>query len=107
MTVKELMDASVVAIGSPTMNNGMFFTVSGFLTYIKGLRPKNKKFFLFGSYGWGGGAVKAMEKEMEAARFTIAEESFQVKFKPYEDDLEKCRDIGYRLAELANGNANA
>jgi anaerobic nitric oxide reductase flavorubredoxin len=105
MTVKEMMDASVVAIGSPTMNNGMFYTVSGFLTYIKGLRPKNKKFFLFGSYGWGGGAVKAMEKEMEAARFTIVEESLQVKFKPYEDDLEKCRDIGYKLAELANGNA--
>ena len=107
MTVRELMDASVVAIGSPTMNNDMFFTVSGFLTYIKGLRPKNKEYFLFGSYGWGGGAVKAMEKEMEAARFKIAEESLQVKFKPYKDDLEKCREIGYRLAELAKKNANA
>ncbi|WP_406660090.1 FprA family A-type flavoprotein [Methanolobus sp. ZRKC3] len=107
MTVKELMEASVVAIGSPTMNNGMFFTVSGFLTYIKGLHPKNKKYFLFGSYGWGGGAVKAMEKEIETAKFTIAEESLQVKFKPYEDDLEKCRAAGYRLAELAKENANA
>ncbi len=107
MTIKELMDASVVAIGSPTMNNGMFFTVSGFLTYIKGLRPKNKEYFLFGSYGWGGGAVKAMEKEIEAARFKLAEESLQVKFRPYEDDLVKCREIGYKLAKLAKENANA
>ncbi|MDG6243018.1 MAG: FprA family A-type flavoprotein [Methanolobus sp.] len=107
MTMKELMDASVVAIGSPTMNNGMFFTIAGFLNYMKGLRPKDKKYFLFGSYGWGGGAIKAMEKEMEDARFELVMESMQVKFRPYEEDKEACRNIGYKLGEIAKENAKS
>ncbi|WP_407354932.1 FprA family A-type flavoprotein [Methanolobus sp. WCC5] len=107
MTMKELMDASVVAIGSPTMNNDMFFTISGFLTYMKGLRPKGKKYFLFGSYGWGGGAVRAMEKEMESGKFELAMESMQVKFRPYEEDKKACRNIGYKLGEIAKGNAKS
>lgn len=107
LTMKEVMDASVVAIGSPTMNNNMFFTISGFLTYMKGLRPKDKKYFLFGSYGWGGGAVKGMEKELESAKFELAMESMQIKFRPYEEDKRTCREIGYKLGEIAKENANS
>lgn len=107
LTMKELMDSSVIAIGSPTMNNNMFFTTAGFLTYMKGLRPKGKKYFLFGSYGWGGGAVKGMEKEIEGAKFELAMESMQVKFRPYEEDKKACRDIGYKLGEMAKENANS
>lgn len=107
LTMKELMDSSVIAIGSPTMNNGMFFTTAGFLSYMKGLRPKGKKYFLFGSYGWGGGAVKGMEKEIENAKFELAMESMQVKFRPYEDDKKACRDIGYKLGEMAKENARS
>jgi len=99
--IKELMDASVVAIGSPTLNNGMFFTVAGFLSYMKGLRPKGKKFFVFGSYGWGGGAVKGVEKELTESGFKISEPGFQVNFRPFEEDRAKCREIGSRLASLA------
>ncbi|TGC11053.1 FprA family A-type flavoprotein [Methanolobus halotolerans] len=106
MTMKEIMESSVIAIGSPTMNNKMFYTVSGFLTYITGLRPKGKKFFLFGSYGWGGGAVKGMEKELGSARFDMPEESLQVKFRPFEEDLEQCKTVGIKLAELAKQEAN-
>ncbi|WP_340819523.1 FprA family A-type flavoprotein [Methanolobus sp. WCC4] len=106
LTMKELMDASIVAIGAPTMNNDMFYTLSGFITYMKGLRPKGKKFFLFGSYGWGGGAVKGMEKMLESGRFELAMESMQVKFRPYEEDKKACREIGYKLGEMAKENAN-
>ncbi len=107
MTMKELMDSSVVAIGSPTMNNGMFFTISGFITYLKGLHPKGKKYFLFGSYGWGGGAVKGMEKAMLDSKFELAAQSMQIKFRPYEEDKRACREIGYKLAEMAKENANS
>ncbi|MDK2911116.1 MAG: hypothetical protein PWR29_73 [Methanolobus sp.] len=107
MTMKEVMDSPVIAIGSPTMNNKMFYTVAGFLTYMTGLHPKNKKYFLFGSYGWGGGAIKGMEKEMEAARYELAMESLQVKFRPFKEDLKVCRDIGHRLAEIAKDMARS
>jgi flavorubredoxin len=105
MTMKEVMESPVIAIGSPTMNNKMFYTISGFLTYMTGLRPKGKKFFLFGSYGWGGGAVKGMEKELESARFEMPVESLQVKFRPFEEDLGNCKAVGQKLAELAKEEA--
>ncbi|MBN2109479.1 MAG: FprA family A-type flavoprotein [Methanosarcinaceae archaeon] len=105
MTLKEVMEAPVIAIGSPTMNNKMFYTVSGFLNYMTGLRPRGKKYFLFGSYGWGGGAVKGMEKEIASAKFELAGESLQVKFRPFEDDLDRCRAIGQKLAGMAKDMA--
>jgi flavorubredoxin len=79
----------------------MFFPVGGFLTYLKGLRPKGKKAVAFGSFGWGGGAVKAVEKEMGSAGFEIIEPGLQVKFRPDEDELESCRKLGIRIAGAA------
>ena len=58
--VTEILDAKAVLVGSPTLNNGMFPTMGSFLTYIGGLKPKGKIWCFFGSYGWGGGAVKSM-----------------------------------------------
>jgi len=40
--ITEILDARAVIIGSPTLNNQMFPTVADVLTYIKGLKPKNK-----------------------------------------------------------------
>lgn len=99
--IKEILEASMIAVGSPTVNNGMFYPVGGFLTYLKGLRPKGKKAVAFGSFGWGGGAVKAVEKEMESAGFEIIEPGLQIKFRPDEDGLKSCRELGMRIAAAA------
>ncbi len=100
MLIKELMESPVIALGSPTMLNDMFFTVAGFLTYVKGLRPRGKKAVAFGSFGWGGGAVKHMEQALESAGFEIIEPGLQVKYKPYEKDLNECKQLGFRLADI-------
>ena len=64
--IVELMEASYVAIGSPTLNNGMMPTVAAFLYYIKGLRPMNLNYIAFGSYGWGGQSPNLIDQELEA-----------------------------------------
>jgi flavorubredoxin len=69
----EVLDAKAVVVGSPTLNNGLFPTVSDFLTYMKGLKPLNKIGAAFGSYGWSGEAVKQISTEMEAMKFEIIE----------------------------------
>lgn len=101
MMLKELMFSPVIAIGSPTMHGTMFFSIAGFLTYLKGLRPKGKSAVAFGSFGWGGGAVKHVEEMMVSSGLEIIEPGLQAKYKPYEDDLKACRELGVRLAELA------
>lgn len=105
-SIKELMDAPVFAPVSPTMYNSIILTVGGFLTDLRGLRPKGKKAVAFGSYGWGGGAINQMEVLLEKAKIELAEDSIQVKFKPFHGDLQKCHELGIRLAEIAKEESN-
>ena len=95
----ELQNAKAVLVGSPTLNNGMFPTLSSFLTYAAGLKPKGKLWGFFGSYGWGGGAVKGMMKMAKEAGFDVLEQGVEVKFVPDEEDLKKCFEFGLQIAQ--------
>ncbi len=97
--IREILEARAILIGSPTLNNGIFPTVDGFLTYMTGLRPKNKLWATFGSYGWAGGAVKSINEKLKSAGYEPVE-SLEVKFKPDENDLENCFMLGQKIATL-------
>ena len=97
--VKEVLEARAIIIGSPTLHNGMFPTVGGFLTYLMGLRPKNKLWATFGSYGWAGGAVKAVNEKLKSSGFEPVE-SLEVNFRPDETDLGKCYALGQKMASM-------
>jgi flavorubredoxin len=101
LIMKEILDAAVFAVGSPTLNNGLFPTVGDFLIYLKGLRPQKKKALAFGSYGWGGGAVKLIEQELKNTGIELIRPGLQVRYKPYEEELEKCKQLGEQLAAVA------
>lgn len=95
--VAELLDAKAIAIGAPTIHNSLFPPVSGFLSYLKSLKPKNKKALAFGSYGWNGVAVKEIAKALEELGFETKQ--FAVKFKPTKEELEKAHELGVELAK--------
>ena len=86
--IEEMLEAKAILLGSPTLNNGMFPTMGDFLTYMRGLRPKGKVFGLFGSHGWGGGAIKEMRKALDQEKFEIWEKELSVQFVP---DPEECK----------------
>jgi anaerobic nitric oxide reductase flavorubredoxin len=94
----EILDAKAVVVGSPTLNNGMFPTLGSFLTYATGLRPKGKLWSFFGSYGWGGGAVKNMTEMARKAGFEVYEPTVEVKYVPDDEDLKKCFEFGQQIA---------
>jgi anaerobic nitric oxide reductase flavorubredoxin len=96
--VTEILDAKAVVVGSPTLNNQMFPTLSSFLTYITGLKPKGKLWSFFGSYGWGGGAVKGMIETAKKAGFDVLEPGIEVKYVPDQEDLKKCFEFGQQIA---------
>lgn len=89
--VRDILDAKVLLIGSPTLNADMFWTVGGFLTYLRGLKPKNKKAGIFGSYGWAGGAVAAIRKECDAMGLPMVAEPLEVQFVPQAQDEDKIK----------------
>ena len=95
----EILDAKAILVGSPTLNNQMFPTLSAFLTYATGLKPRNKVWSFFGSYGWGGGAVKGMAKVAKEAGFDVVEPGLEIKFVPDEEDLKKCFEFGQQIAQ--------
>jgi anaerobic nitric oxide reductase flavorubredoxin len=96
--IADVLDARALIIGSPTLNNGMFPSVAEFLCYLKGLKPKNKIGAAFGSYGWGGGATKAVTQEMEQAGIELVEEAITFKWVPDELELQRCVELGQRIA---------
>ena len=90
--MKEVLTAEYICVGSPTLNNNMLPTVSGFLTYLKGLAPKGRKALCFGSYGWGGQSINDIKEILTQCNFNCIEE-IKVQYIPNEKELEdiKCR----------------
>ncbi len=97
--IEEMLEARGILLGSPTLNNGMFPTLGDFLTYMRGLRPKGKIFGLFGSHGWGGGAIKEMRRHLEAEKFEIWEKELSVQFVPDENELKSATEFGREFAK--------
>lgn len=100
--IDEMLEAKGILLGSPTLNNGMFPTMGDFLTYMKGLKPKGKIFGLFGSYGWGGGALKEIKRYLEQEKFEIWEKELTVQYVPGPEEIQKAIAFGKEFAKKVN-----
>lgn len=99
----EIMDAKAIVVGSPTLNNQMFPTVSDILTYMKGLKPAHKIGAAFGSFGWSGEAPKLIRGELEAMRFEMVEPNLRLKYVPDEQGLADCIAFGRTIGRAVKG----
>ncbi len=83
-----ILESKYICVGSPTLNNNMLPTVGGFLTYLKGLAPKNRIGLAFGSYGWSGQSIGLINNIL---RETGLETKKMLKYQyiPSEEDLEQ------------------
>ncbi|OPX61151.1 MAG: Type A flavoprotein FprA [Methanomassiliicoccales archaeon PtaB.Bin134] len=99
MVMREVLRSRIVAVGSCTMNNGMFPTVADITTYMRGLRPKDRRAAVFGSYGWGGGASKAIRENLEAAGFELPFPDLDIRYAPMKEGVERCIAYGVELAK--------
>lgn len=98
MAVKEFWKSRGCLIGTPTLNNLMYPSTAEFLTHLKGLRPKNRIVSAFGSYGWGGGAVKEACEEFKKIGLETIEPGIQVLYKPSVQDEKMCYEFGRDFA---------
>jgi anaerobic nitric oxide reductase flavorubredoxin len=99
--IKELLEAKGILIGSSTINNGVLPSVAPFLEELRGLRPRNKLAAAFGSYGWGGGAVKTIEEALTKAGMEIAAPAPTVRWVPDKGEIQQCVEFGKSFAEKA------
>lgn len=87
--VPDVLTSKYIAVGSPTLNNNMMPTVAGFLCYLRGLSPKNRKAFAFGSYGWGGQGIGQVEDELTKCVFDICLDKIKIQYISNEEQLSK------------------
>ena len=99
----EVIDAKAIIVGSPTLNNQLFPTVADMLTYMKGLKPKNKIGVAFGSYGWSGESVKLINKELEAMKFDIIDPGIKIQYVPDKKGKDACFELGRKIGKAING----
>lgn len=99
VAIKEFWKSRGCLVGSPTLNNILFPSVAEFLTHLRGLRPKNRIMGAFGSFGWGGGAVKEAYEEFSKMKLEAVEPGVQVLYKPSPEDESNCYEFARSFAQ--------
>lgn len=99
----DLCDAHYVAVGSPTLNSNMLPTVASFLTYMRGLSPKNDQRIglAFGSYGWAPLGPKQVYEELEKAKFNLPVPVITQQWIPSEENLAELQATVKKIIEDA------
>ena len=91
-----------VLLGVPTLFNKVFPSIADVLLYTEELefsRTGIKRLgATFGSYGWGGNGPKWLNGKMADAGFEMVD-NLEINYVPNDDDLEKCYDLGVKIAK--------
>jgi len=96
--VYEVLCAGALIVGSPTLNNNILPQMADVMTYLKGLKPANLIGAAFGSYGWSGESVRDLEGLLKEMKVEIAADAVSVKNVPDSGVLEKCQELGKKIA---------
>lgn len=85
----EVLNARYLAVGCSTLDNNITPAMGAFLTYMKGLSPKGKKGFAFGSYGWGGQSIGIVNNALEELGVEIILEPIRINYIPSKEQLKE------------------
>jgi flavorubredoxin len=96
--ITDVWKSRAFLVGSPTLNNEVFPSVAQFMTHLRGLRPKYRLAGAFGSYGWGGGAVKWLYGQFEEMKLEAVTGGPEVKYKPSSEEFNQCYEFGREFA---------
>ena len=104
--VTDILDSKAILLGVPTMFNQIYPSIGDLIFYLRGLNFGKtgiiRKAVTFGSKGWSGEAPKILADELEKCGFEVNDQ-IKVNYVPTEEDLEKCYEIGSKLAlEIIN-----
>lgn len=89
----ELLDARFVLLGTPMLNNRMLPTMASFVMYMKGLQPRKRYGWTFGSYGWSKGGFKELEDSLLEAGMKILGPGMYFPFVPDSAEIENLASV--------------
>lgn len=97
----EMLEASAIIVGTPTLNNNLFPSVADALTYVKGLKFETPFGGVFGSSGWSGEGVPQVKAILEDMECEIVG-TVKAKYTPDEKVYKECFDLGVEIGNKIN-----
>jgi len=99
--ITQMLSAKGFLFGSSTHDNDMLPNIAAFLEIVKGLKAKGRLVSFFGSYGWGGGAVKEMSEMLKDSGMDLNQlAGVSFKYVPDKNELKSCFEFGSNFAKL-------
>ena len=92
-------------LGSPTYDLGLFPPMQHLVHLLAEKRIEKRKVGIFGTYGWSGGGVKALQAFAEKAKLEVLEPVVEARFSPKPDDIARCRELGRAMARAVRCDA--
>lgn len=102
MPPEALAGSDAVIIGTPTYHHDMTTDMKSLFeeAAVKNISLKGKIGAVFGSYGWSGEAPKmVMEIMKNKFEMDVPEPPLLARYTPDQEALQKCHDLGKRIAE--------
>jgi flavorubredoxin len=95
---KELVDTPVIVVGAPTVLGGVHPVAAYATMLVKALRAPTTYAAVLTSYGWSGGAVKALQSILEGTKIEMLG-VVEVKGPPKKAEFEKVTELADRIDE--------
>jgi len=95
---KELVDTPIVVVGAPTVLGGVHPVAAYATMLVKALRAPTKYAAVLTSFGWGGGAIKALQGILEGTRIEILG-AVEVKGPPKKAEFDKIIELADKMNE--------
>jgi flavorubredoxin len=102
--LRDLVDASAVVVGTPTVLGGAHPLAVYATELIASFGIRGKTAAVFGSFGWGGGAVRRIKTRLEQGGFQIVD-TLEVHGPPKPEHVEKAVALGKAVAKKVKETA--
>lgn len=95
--LRDLVDASAVVIGTPTVLGGAHPLAVYATELIASFGVRGKIAAVFGSFGWGGGAARRIKARLEQGGFEVVD-TLEIRGPPKPEHVEKAVALGKAVA---------
>jgi flavorubredoxin len=94
---RDLVDSRAIVLGAPTVLNTVHPLAANAVFLVKALHPPAKYAAVLSSYGWGAGAVKAIQEMLGPSKMEVVG-AIDTNGPPHAEDIERIVALGKQLA---------
>ncbi len=98
--ITDTMRAGVIVLGSPTYDAFPFPRIQTVVDEMECKRYAKRPIGLFGTYGWGGGGLRRLQKQLDGMGFSILEPVISVHGQPNPQEVEDCKRLAKAIASV-------